>query len=474
LSELSDFKLSQFSILVVDDTEANLDVLVDLLGEEYEISVAMDGISALTDIEETLPDLILLDIMMPEMDGYEVCQKLKANQVTKDIPVIFLTAKGEMDDIIKGFEIGAVDYVKKPFNPPELKARVKAQMELQASKRKIKQQSNQLMLTNQSLKATQGQLVESEKMAALGQLVAGIAHEINTPFGAIQSSTEFIQSNFEVLLNHIFQIKQQSNNQINQLEAILKKIEQNQTTMSTRELRKKRKAIQARLEEMAIPQPRQTADLIMGAGLDQYVTNLEPLLKSENGELILKTAFRYNQQKKSINNITMAVSRVSKLVFALKNYSRKDLTGSEKIVLDIPKSVEMVLTLYNNQIKQGVEVELDMEIPNPILCYESEIAQVWTNLIHNALQAMKNSGTLTIKGFQKEQVTVIEIIDSGPGIPEETQSQIFKPFFTTKPAGEGTGLGLDIVTRIITKHNGKISVNSRPGHTCFRVELPNQ
>ena len=474
LSELSEFELSQFSILVVDDTEANLDVLVDLLGEQYEISVAMDGKSALTDIEETPPDLILLDIMMPEMDGYEVCQKLKANQSTKDIPVIFLTAKGEMDDIIKGFKLGAVDYVTKPFNPPELKARVKAQMELQASKRKIKQQSNELILTNQSLQATQGQLVESEKMAALGQLVAGIAHEINTPFGAIQSSTEFIQSNFEVLLNHIFQIKQQPDNQIKQLEIILKKIEQNQTTMSTIEIRKKRKAIQAKLEEMAVSQPRQTADILMGAGLDQYVTNLEPLLKSENGELILKAALRYNQQKKSLNNITMAVSRVSKLVFALKNYSRKDLTGADKILVEIPNSIDMVLTLYHNQIKQGVEVVLEMDILNPILCYESEISQVWTNLIHNALQAMKNVGTLKIKGFQKEQITVIEIIDSGPGIPEETQHQIFKPFFTTKPAGEGTGLGLDIVTRIITKHNGKISVKSQPGTTCFRVELPNQ
>ena len=474
MSDLSQFEFAQFNILVVDDTEANIDVLVGLLGEQYDISVALDGQSALADIEETPPDLILLDIMMPEMDGYEVCQKLKNNESTKDIPIIFLTAKGEMNDIIKGFQHGAVDYITKPFNPPELQARVKAHLDLQASKRKIEQQSNELILTNQSLKTTQGQLVESEKMAALGQLVAGIAHEINTPFGAIQSSSKFVQTNFDAILKQIFNIQQNSGTQIKQLEAILKRIDTSQTTLSTIETRKKRKAIQVMLEEMSIPQPRQIADLLIGAGLDKLVKNLEPLLKSEIGISMLEIAHKYNQQIKSITNINLAVSRVSKLVFALKNYSRKDLTGDEKILVEIPNSIDMVLTLYHNQIKQGVEVEIDMQIPNPIKCFESEISQVWTNLIHNALQAMKNTGRLKIKGFQNEQSTIIEIIDSGPGIPKETQSQIFRPFFTTKPAGEGTGLGLDIVTRIITKHNGKISVTSVLENTCFRVVLPNQ
>ena len=474
MSDESHFELTQFNLLVVDDTEANLDILVGLLGEQYEISVALDGMSALADIEESPPDLILLDIMMPEMDGYEVCQRLKSNDLTKDIPVIFLSAKGETDDIIKGFQYGAVDYITKPFNPPELQARVKAHLELQASKKKIEQQSNDLKLTNQSLKATQGQLVESEKMAALGQLVAGIAHEINTPFGAIQSSTDFIQTNFDTILNHIFEILQNSDKRISQLKTIVQRIDSNQKILSTIESRKKRKAIQAMLEEMSIPQARQMAEKLIGAGLDKYVKNLEPLLKSEDGQSILEIALNYNQQKKSINNITLAVSRVSKLVFALKNYSRKDLTGDQKVAVEIPNSVDMVLTLYQNQIKQGVDVEIDMPIPNPIKCYESEISQVWTNLIHNALQAMKNSGTLKIKGFQNQQSTVVDIIDSGPGIPKETINQIFNPFFTTKPAGEGTGLGLDIVNRIIKKHNGKISVTSEPANTRFRVELPNQ
>jgi signal transduction histidine kinase len=141
--------------------------------------------------------------------------------------------------------------------------------------------------------------------------------------------------------------------------------------------------------------------------------------------------------------------------------------------VNITQGIETVLTLYQNQIKQGVEVVRNYQAQLPaVQCYPDELNQVWTNLIHNALQAMDNQGTLTIDAVQKDTSVLVKITDSGKGIPPEILPNIFEPFFTTKPAGEGSGLGLDIVKKIIEKHQGKIDVESVPGQTAFTVSLP--
>ena len=131
----------RFAVLAVDDTPANLDILVELLGQTYDVSVAIDGHEALAYLETNRPDIILLDIMMPGIDGYEVCRRIKENSELEDLPIIFLTAKNESEDIIRGFENGAVDYVSKPFNPSELQARVRAHIELKYSRDLINQKS---------------------------------------------------------------------------------------------------------------------------------------------------------------------------------------------------------------------------------------------------------------------------------------------------------------------------------------------
>jgi signal transduction histidine kinase len=158
-------------------------------------------------------------------------------------------------------------------------------------------------------------------------------------------------------------------------------------------------------------------------------------------------------------------------VFALKSYARYDTTG-EKIEINITDGIETVLTLYHNQLKQGVEVIRNYADLPAVLCYPDELNQVWTNLVHNALQAMNNKGTLTIDATQQDTRVLISITDSGKGIPPEIKSKIFEPFFTTKPAGEGSGLGLDIVKKIIEKHEGTIEVKSVPGQTTFTVSIP--
>jgi signal transduction histidine kinase len=138
----------------------------------------------------------------------------------------------------------------------------------------------------------------------------------------------------------------------------------------------------------------------------------------------------------------------------------------------LTEGIETILTLYQNQLKQGVEVIRNYRDLPPILCYPDELNQVWTNLIHNALQAMANRGTLILEVTQVAAQAQISITDSGSGIPPEIKSKIFEPFFTTKPPGEGSGLGLDIVKKIITKHGGQITVESQPGRTTFSVLLP--
>jgi signal transduction histidine kinase len=161
-------------------------------------------------------------------------------------------------------------------------------------------------------------------------------------------------------------------------------------------------------------------------------------------------------------------------VFALKTYARYDTTGN-KVKAQIAEGIETVLTLYYNQLKRGIKVlkKYDDSLPS-ILCYPDELNQVWTNLIHNALQAMDYQGTLTIEVKKQDDTLLVSVIDSGKGIPPEIMPKIFQPFFTTKPAGEGSGLGLDIVKKIIEKHQGKIEVESVPGQTTFTVFLPMQ
>jgi signal transduction histidine kinase len=201
------------------------------------------------------------------------------------------------------------------------------------------------------------------------------------------------------------------------------------------------------------------------------VDALVPLFRSENADLILQTAYNLSSQQKNSRNIVTAVERASRVVFALKRYIHRDPSG-EMIEANVTDGLEVVLTLYHNQMKHGVELIKEFQPVPAIRCAPDELNQVWTNLIHNALQAMNYEGRLEIAVFRQDNQVVIQITDSGPGIPEETKGRIFDPFFTTKPIGEGSGLGLDIVRKIVEKHQGKVEVESRPGRTTFGVRLP--
>ncbi|HBE35527.1 MAG TPA: hybrid sensor histidine kinase/response regulator, partial [Cyanobacteria bacterium UBA11368] len=199
--------LSQDSelILIVDDTPANLEVISDTLSDAgFEVAIAPSGERAFKQLQLQLPDLILLDVMMPIMDGFEVCQQLKANPITQDIPVIFMTALSDTESKTKGFELGAVDYITKPFQEAEVLARVKTHLQLRRLTKNLEQQvaqrTSELNRALQALQSSQLQLVQSEKMSALGNLVAGIAHEINNPLGFVNGNVNHIEEYTKDLL----------------------------------------------------------------------------------------------------------------------------------------------------------------------------------------------------------------------------------------------------------------------------------
>jgi CheY-like chemotaxis protein/two-component sensor histidine kinase len=178
------------TVLIVDDSESNIDILVELLAPTYEVVVSMDGENALEMANELEIDIILLDIVMPGMDGYEVCGELKTNPKTKEIPILFITAKSDDESIAKAYEVGGVDYVTKPFRPKELRARLETHLNL-------RQVHHELQEKLALLQSTQTKLVESEKMASLGNLVAGISHEINTPIGTAYTTATVLNDLFK-------------------------------------------------------------------------------------------------------------------------------------------------------------------------------------------------------------------------------------------------------------------------------------
>lgn len=331
--------------------------------------------------------------------------------------------------------------------------------------------------TVRRLQAAQSALVRSEQMAALGQLVAGIAHEVNTPLGAIKSSAEEMAVNYkvmeEVLLGKRTDLLR--NIAIDQRGAVIQAINQilnEYTVLSSREERQFRKALTGELEKVQVTNPRYLASIMVQAGLVRYSPEVDLILQSPNGEETIEAVCQFIQQKRNLDNIQLAISKATRIVRALKNYVHHGETDTLELT-DLADNLNTVLTIYQNKLKHGIEVVKQFETVPQIQAYTEQLNQVWTNLIHNAIQAMDYQGTLTIGLRHLDQWVEVVISDTGPGIEPSLQEKIFEPFFTTKPLGEGTGLGLDIVRQIIVRHQGKIRVESEAGKgASFFVKLP--
>lgn len=353
----------------------------------------------------------------------------------------------------------------------ELQAKlVEANATLEAQ---VKARTRELETALAKVEAAQDQIVLSEKMAALGQLVAGVAHEINSPLGAVKASANIISENLPIFIRTlpVVMLGLEGDILLQLLAFIDTLLTEKPVYLSPTEERKLRRRYIKQLESHNAPEAEEIALAIVGAGYQGELDSFMDIFVSQNAAEIAQLLYYIGQLKVNIENIDLAADKTKKVVFALKSYAHSD---GHNVVSEvhIQENLDTVLTIYQNQLKYGIKLTTDLQPVKTFAGYPDELSQVWTNLIQNAIQAMQGEGNLDIQVRETNNGAEVRIIDSGSGIPPDIQQKIFMPFFTTKKRGEGTGLGLDICKKIVEKHLGTISVESRPGRTCFTVWLP--
>lgn len=322
------------------------------------------------------------------------------------------------------------------------------------------------------------ELRQSEKMAALGKLSAGLAHELNNPAAAASRASDQLTKEFKQFQDLFSAMKDLVNhNALFQagLEWIQTITANNgkRERISPLELSDLEDELNGWLEQKEIEESWLIATHFASNGI--RISDLEKLagkIKAEDLKIIIILLYRTSSVNDLIDIIHKSTKSISDLVGVVKSYSFMD--QAELQYVDIHQGIEDTIKILGHKLKEGVTIsrEFGSDIP-PVEVHGSELNQVWTNLIDNAVDAMNKKGTIIIRTSQKKEFVQVEIEDNGPGIPDPIRSKIFDPFFTTKEVGKGTGLGLDIVQRIINNRcNGKIDVESNPGKTIFRVLLP--
>ena len=345
--------------------------------------------------------------------------------------------------------------------------------ELQRNNELLQNEIEERKKTEKELKTAQFQLVQSEKMASIGQLASNIAHEINTPLGAIGSSNTTMRQYFDDIMSALKGYSALVANENGSIQKIIQKIMMPEPAIiSTREKRIKLKELTEELQDKVSCDIRYLANFIIDANLLDFTDEIVPLFKEPESETLLIMLERISSIYQGTAIIEQAINQSSRIIFALREYARSSQNTKNNIT-NIYKTIETALIINNNKIKHGIDLKLDIDDVPEIVCNSGELSQVWTNLIHNAIQAMNDRGKLEISVKEQHENIIVKITDNGCGIEKENLDKIFDPLFTTKPAGMGSGLGLDIVKRIIARHNGSISVESTPCEgSTFTVTLP--
>jgi signal transduction histidine kinase len=325
----------------------------------------------------------------------------------------------------------------------------------------------------EELKKAQVKLVQSEKMASLGQLVAGIAHEVNTPVSAIQSAINEVEHDYSEMLEYLIRVGHVLNDDQKEVyQAACIHIIEHQLNRSTSDQRKTAKDIKDVLSLNHVSNARYHAKILSKVGFNENDLNkLTPLFESGHLDMITDSFYLLGMSRIHVRDIKIAISRILNLVKALKSYSHID---TDKLSFtSLEEDLNNTLIILHNKIKRAITIEKDFDDIPKVRCYPDMLNQVWTNLIHNAIQSMKGEGVIKLRLKQRDKDTLfVEVTDNGPGIPEEIQKKIFEPYFTTRAKGEGTGLGLSITREIVSEHNGHIEFESEPGRTTFRVIIP--
>ena len=410
-------------ILIVDDNPTNLSVLCEALNSEgFRFRVAVDGETAIAQAERNQPELILLDVQMPGIDGFETCRRLKANPVTQNIPIIFTTALADTESKTKGFSLGAVDYIPKPFAQEEVIARVRVHLRLKQLTESLEQQVSD---RTKALQQAQIQLVQQEKLSTLGELIAGIGHEINNPINFISSNIPPLQEYIAGVTKLLLLYEQEYPNPTAKITTAIKDLELNFV-----------------LEDMV----------------------------------------------KILNSLEVGSERIQNLSNSLRNFCRSDSDTTIPADLHQGiDSTLMILQhrLKANGDRPAIEVIKSYGILPEVNCYLGQMNQVFMNILANAIDAldeaiMQGKMSNLIPQIQiateidYEQLVVIRIADNGIGILEGFKKRLFEPLFTTKTVGKGTGLGLSIAYQIVVeKHKGVLEVNSQSGMgTEFIIKIP--
>lgn len=422
------------NILIVDDTPDNLRLLSAMLtAQGYEVRKALSGKMALTACQILSPDVVLLDINMPQMNGYEVCRQLKTDEKTCEVPVIFISALDDVLDKVKAFDVGGVDYITKPFNGTEVLLRIENQINLRWLQIKLQEKNLLLQQALDDLKAAQVQQIQNEKMVALGQMVAGIAHEVNNPISFIYGNLDYARQYVQNLVNLIKAYQEEYPRPTNKIQQIIQDIDLN---------------------------------------------------------------FVINDLQNLMGAMYRGVDRIRSMVLALQNFSRHDEAQMKQVDIHQGIESTLVMLqhrLKETEHRPAIHIVKEYGSLPLATCYASELNQVFMHLLNNAIDALDKQGSqATNRSTSRDQISLcqpqiristkslnnnrirISIADNGAGIDEEVRSRLFDPFFTTKPVGKGSGLGLSISHQIVVqKHNGMLDCTSLINQGAeFAIEIP--